>query len=178
MSIRYATGIFISVLKNEGARSFVLHKNVHLNMNATYQLRDSVTLAIFLNFHRQISRYLEVVEYRWQTYQSPGDAILLVQFYGDMRMWTSDLISSHDDVIKWKHFPRYGPFVRRIHLSPVNSPHKCQWRGALMFSLICVWINGSVNNPEAGDSRRHRAHYDVTVMVSRDLMARHTIINA
>ena len=43
-----------------------------------------------------------------------------------------------DDVIKWKHFPRYGPFVRGIHRSPVNSPHKGQWRGALMFSLICA----------------------------------------
>ena len=48
----------------------------------------------------------------------------------------------HDDVIKKKHFPRYWPFVRGIHRSPVNSPHKGQWRGALMFSLICVWING------------------------------------
>ena len=47
---------------------------------------------------------------------------------------------------------------------PVNSPHKGQWRGALMFSLICVWINGWVNNREAGDLRRYRAHYDVTVM--------------
>ena len=44
----------------------------------------------------------------------------------------------HDDVIKWKHFPRYWPFVRGIHRSPVNSPHKGQWRGALMFSLISV----------------------------------------
>ena len=40
----------------------------------------------------------------------------------------------HDDAIKWKHFPRYWPFVRGIHRSPVNSPHKGQWRGALMFS--------------------------------------------
>ena len=39
-----------------------------------------------------------------------------------------------------------------------------QWRGALMFSLICVWINGWVNNREAGDLRRPRAHYDVIVM--------------
>ena len=44
----------------------------------------------------------------------------------------------HDDVIKWKHFPRYWPFVRGIHRSPVNSPDKGQWRGALMFSLICA----------------------------------------
>ena len=51
-----------------------------------------------------------------------------------------------------------------IFRSPVNSSHKGQWRGALMFSLICVWINGWVNNREAGDSRRYRTHYDVTVM--------------
>ena len=70
----------------------------------------------------------------------------------------------HDDVIKWKHFPRYWSFVRGIHRSPVISPHKGQWRGALMFSLICVWINGWVNNGEAGDLRRYRAYYDVTVM--------------
>ena len=71
---------------------------------------------------------------------------------------------SHDDVIKWKHFPRYWPFVRGIHRPPVNYPHKGQWRGALMFSLICAWINGWVNNGEAGGLRCHRAHYDVTVM--------------
>ena len=71
----------------------------------------------------------------------------------------------HDDVIKWKRFPRYWPFVRGIHRGPVNSPHKGQWRGALVFSLICVWINGWVNNREAGDLRGYPAHYDVTVMV-------------
>ena len=43
---------------------------------------------------------------------------------------------THDDVIKWKHFPRYWTFERGIHLPPVHSPHKGQWRGALMFSLI------------------------------------------
>ena len=45
-----------------------------------------------------------------------------------------------------------------------NSQHKGQWRRALMFSLICVWIKGWVNNREAGDLRRHRSHYDVIVM--------------
>ena len=71
----------------------------------------------------------------------------------------------HDDVIKWKHFPRNWPFVREIHRSPVNFPHKGQWRGALMFSLIYVWINDWVNNREAGDLRRQHGHYDVIVMV-------------
>ena len=46
--------------------------------------------------------------------------------------------TKHDDIIKWKHFPHYWPFVRGIHRSPVNSPHKGQWHGALMFSLICA----------------------------------------
>ena len=54
-----------------------------------------------------------------------------------------------------------------IHRSPVNSPHTDQWRGALIFSLICAWTNGWVNNHDAGDFRRHRAHYDVTVMWCR-----------
>ena len=74
------------------------------------------------------------------------------------------IIHLHDDFIKWKHFPRYWPFVRGIHRSPVNSPHKGQWRGALVFSLIYVWRNGWVNERDAGGLRHYRAHYDVTVM--------------
>ena len=80
-------------------------------------------------------------------------------------LWRRPLCNMfHDDVIKWKHFPRNWPFVRGIHRSPVNSPHKGQWRGALMFSLICARINGWVNNGEAGDLRRYRAHYGVIIM--------------
>ena len=79
-------------------------------------------------------------------------------------LWLNKVSAKHDDIIKWKHFPRYWPFVRVIHRSPVNSPHKGQWCGSLMFSLICFWINGWVNNREAGDLRRYHAHYDVTVM--------------
>ena len=71
---------------------------------------------------------------------------------------------NHDDVITWKHFPRYWPFVWGIYRSPMNSAHKSQWRRALICSLMCVWINGWVNNREACDLRRHRAHYDVTLM--------------
>ena len=53
-----------------------------------------------------------------------------------------------------------GPLCREF----TGHPHKGQWRGALVFSLICAWINGWVNNCEAGDLRRHRAHYDIIVM--------------
>ena len=80
--------------------------------------------------------------------------------------WRTRVVTIHDDVIRWKHFPRYWPFVRGIHRSPVNSPHKGQWRGAFMFSLICARINRWVNNREAGDLRRYRAHYNVIVMTS------------
>ena len=81
------------------------------------------------------------------------------------KMWNNlKWMAIHDDVIKWKHFPRYWPFVQGIRQSLVNSLHKGQWRGALMISLICVCINGWVNNREAADLRCYRAHYDVSVM--------------
>ena len=71
------------------------------------------------------------------------------------------LLVLHDDIIKWKHFL---PFVWGMHWSPYNSPHKSQSPIALMFSLICDWGKGWVNNREAGDLRCHHAYYDVTVM--------------
>ena len=97
-----------------------------------------------------------------------------------MRTWGAEFATWYarnlvrDDVIKWKHFPRYWPFVRGIHRSPVNSPHKGQWRRALVFSLICVWVSGWVNSREAGDLRRYRAHYDVTAMCLYLTTAKHS----
>ena len=73
--------------------------------------------------------------------------------------------SIHDDVIKY--FPRYWPFVRGLHWVPVNSLHKDQWRGALMFSLICVWIYGWVNNGGACELRRNGAYYAVTLLLDK-----------
>ena len=73
-------------------------------------------------------------------------------------------IGLNDDVIKWKHFPRYRSIVWGIHRWPVNFPHKGQWRGALMFSLITTGTNGWVNTRYVVDLSRHCAHYDVTVI--------------
>ena len=90
-----------------------------------------------------------------------------IQLFLLIHLWSIHSIQetkTYDDVIKWKHFPRYCPFVRGIHPWPVNSSHKGQWRGAFMFSLICAWINGWVNNREAGDLWRHYAYYDVIVL--------------
>ena len=53
--------------------------------------------------------------------------------------------------------------------SPVNSEFPGQWHRALMFSLICAWINGWVNYDEAGDLRCHRTHYEVIAMYHQGL---------
>ena len=100
-----------------------------------------------------------ILEDLWLIYPSPPQ---LLQWHRENHVTATMLV--HDDVIKWKHFPRNWPFVRGIHRSPVNFPHKGQWRGALMFSLIYAWINDWVNNREAGDLRRQHGHYDVIVM--------------
>ena len=74
-------------------------------------------------------------------------------------------LSMYDDPIKWKHCSHYWPFVRGIHRSPADTPHKGQ--RTLMFSLICAWTNSWANNREdASDLRRHRAHYDITAMTN------------
>ena len=68
----------------------------------------------------------------------------------------------------WCHqmetFPPLLALYAGIHQSPMISPHKGQWRGALMFSLICTWANGRANNQNTSDLRRHCTHHDATVM--------------
>ena len=97
-------------------------------------------------------------------------------FTGWMYPYSSGLLHWHWNNLKlavgpvtwWRH--QMETFSAKLALCvgispvPVNSPHKSQWRGALIFSLICVWINGWVNNHEAGDLWRHRGHYDTSVM--------------
>ena len=111
-------------------------------------------------FHRRLMRYMCMCVASYMVHSS-----LFFVWWQEL-IWHQDICNHHchDDVIRWKYFPRYWSFVRGIHWWPVNSPHKGQWRGPLKFSLICAWINGWVNNRKAGDLRRHRAHYDVIVM--------------
>ena len=85
----------------------------------------------------------------------------IYRFSGNWGPYINSFVSSshflnseiHDDVIKWKHFPCYWPFMWGIHQSALNSTHKGQWHWALMYSLICAWINAWVNNLGAGDLR-------------------------
>ena len=127
-------------------------------LQSRWKYRHSEISAYPTTYFEQHWNYAEIFQLSYIVHNS-------VFPHSSMVISKSNLVLfSHDDVIKWKHFPRYWPFVRGIHRSPVNSPHKGQWRGALLFSLICAWINGWVNNGEADDLRRHCAHCDVIVM--------------
>ena len=88
--------------------------------------------------------------------------------HGETQMSHDSATRTLSFVTWWRHqleiFSTFLVFVRGLHRSPMNSPHKGQWRGALVFSVICAWTNGWVNNREASDVRRHHAHYDVTVI--------------
>ena len=99
-----------------------------------------------------------ISRYRTQSGSRKGRADI------DLTRYMVSAVSTHDDVIKWKHFSRYWPFVWGIHRAPANSPRKGQWRRALMFSFTCVLIKSWANNREAGDLRRHGDYHDVTVM--------------
>ena len=84
------------------------------------------TVCIFLGI------YCTLLKNKYQL----ADPIAFCGIYSFLHTLTSTLSYTpmnsehHDDVIKWKHFPRHWPFVWGIHRSPVNSPHKGQWRGA------------------------------------------------
>ena len=97
-------------------------------------------------------RRLQWVNHPWHVSMCSGQ---LVSLWDPARAW-------------WRHqmetFSALLAICAGTHRSPVNSPHKGQWRGALMFTLICARTNGWVNNREAGDLRRHGTHYDVIVM--------------
>ena len=73
-------------------------------------------------------------------------------------------VQPHFDVIAWKRFPRYWPFARGIHRSPVDFPHKGLVTLALIFYLTLAKINDWINNQIAGDLRRHDVHCDVNIM--------------
>ena len=129
---------------------------------------------ILYNMHIMHMFYADEYTFQYHMHSfilCPSQTTKLQQFWnisGDL----SDLsigqnlqkIAIHDDVIKWKHFPRYWPFVHGIHRSSESSPHKGHWHGTLMFSLICAWTNSWVSNRDAGVLTRHRSHYDVIIM--------------
>ena len=97
--------------------------------------------------------------------------ILTVQICGWIyQIWRSQIrhfhnSAYHDDVINWKHFRLYWSFVQGIHwFSRWIAPTKAS-DAELWFFFHLRWTNGWANNRDAGDMRRHHAHYYVTVMI-------------
>ena len=131
-----------------------LHCGGFVNGFITKLITRSHTAAWCWNLAKPLFSLLDLSTW-WNLDRLAGDAEL---------QWSIAPKQTHDGVIKWKHFPRYWPLVRGIRRSPVKSPHNGRWCGALMFSLICAWINGWVNNREADDLTCYNPHCNVTVM--------------
>ena len=129
-------------------------------------LHDYVCFGISFQFHN-ISKCMSHFRASGLVLKSCGECLFALKkcifCSGVHRKWWFMMTSSNGNTFRVTG-PLCGEFTGPR--SPVNSPHKGKWRGALMFSLICVWINGWVNNREAGDLRHNRAHYYVTVMVN------------
>ena len=114
-------------------------------------------------FIRRIHQAQGDSAHKWPLTQKKNVWTVVIRFwehrdwetYFSEHIWWSRRLEVYDDVIKWKHFPRHWPFVRRILRSPVNCHNKSQWRRALMFSFMCAWTNRWVNNRDAVDLRRH-----------------------
>ena len=111
----------------------------------TLLLRRGSVVSKWPTKHQDISRHL----IGWRCLSSPalprhGSNFVIVlsvhKVFHYTAVWSTCMMTSSN----WEHLPHYWPFVRGIHRSPVNSPHKGPWRGALMFSLICARINGWV----------------------------------
>ena len=161
--------IFIMGIVIPGKSVFILRRNP-----GRFVTRDTTVSFATHSCRPVIAWYQQLSLKKWSTHwklQPNDEEHCALDIDWNVFVWLI-YIFIHDDVIKWRRFPWYWPLVRGIHRSPVNSPHKGQWRGALVFSLICAWINGWVNNRETGDLRRHRAHYDVIVMLSQILNGR------
>ena len=161
-----------SFIKNRQLRQSFKHviRNMHFRVilikSMLWRIRETKNRDRYEGFVQKYWFVLHIYQWSfvmgWQSiFPMNNQYVLYVVSLITLQRWSL----SHGDVIKWKHVPRYWPFIRGIHRSPVNSLHKGQWRGALMFTLICARINGWVNNCEAGDLWRHRTHYDVIVMV-------------
>ena len=136
--------------------------------NFLWEMRDVSWLIVCLNIYCSEILHIFLLHCCHQLECNNKCCILLSNLATETNFTTcmmETMVLLHDDAIKWNHFPRYCSFVQGLHRSPVNSTHKGQWRGAFMFYLICAWINIWVNNRNAGDLRRHRAHNDVIAMI-------------
>ena len=134
-----STGLFICCIQNQHSEIVKLRRQIYVEENSglTLGLRPA-------NERRGYNITPSLIGWV-QTWNQPWNCIK----YIDLSSVQQNMMTSSNG---------------NVFRSPVNSPHKGQRRGTLMFSLICARINCRVNDREAGDLRRHRAHYDVIVM--------------
>ena len=125
-----------------------------------------------------VMKYIDIfVRMHWKGFchiSNPGTARFLepnmypmsdmLVFLQPVRRWLANMMTLSNGNIFRVTGHLCGEFT-----GPRWIPRKGQWRGALMFSLICARINGWVNNREADDLRRLRAHYDVIVTKSQKI---------
>ena len=114
-----------------------------------------------MNFHFVSWKYIRMFWYTsWKWCFRVRFGVKLVQVYYLDLSW--------HNIAWWRHrmetFAVTGPLCWEFTGPPPPPPPPPPPRGTLMFSLICAWISGWANNRDAGDLRRHRAHYVVTVM--------------
>ena len=149
-----------------GRRQAIIWTNAGILLNGPLRINFSGILSKILSFSFK-KMHLKMSSAKWHPFcfglneLNPPICtsvyhIYFVFVYPFIR-WVPD-----NDSVWWRF--QMETFSALLAFCAGNSPHKGQWRRALMFSLICAWINSWVNNREAGDLRRHRAHYDVIVM--------------
>ena len=136
-----------------------------------FSFKDNVSIPYQNNFHKWVDLFVKGYTAP-QNYAQYSYVMLWSVFIQLILLILFDMMTSSNGNI----FRITGHLCRGIHRSPVNSPHKGQWRGALMFSLICTWINGWINNREVGNLRCYCAHdiivtwsYCTDVMISLSL---------
>ena len=144
-------------------------RNLELKFQSKLELRSGNHVA-YRRTDRQTDRQTDGQGESSITHPHPPPATNFVRRGYKKPSNTFQFTSKYENIPPWwrqmeAFFAWYWPFVPGIHRSPVNSPHKDQWRGALVFSLICAWIISWVNNREAGDLRRYLAHCDVSVSI-------------
>ena len=139
-------------------------RDIHLKH--TYRLARC--LNCFVTRVCDLSAYAEFVRRKKTCSQGNSTVCLRViiaqKFSFTWTIMTPSIISNMMTLSNGYIFRVSGPFMKVG--GPLNALNKGQWRGDLMFLLICAWTNDRATNQNAGDLRHHRAHYEVTVIKS------------
>ena len=172
VSLAYTLYMAVFDKKNRRLKSFVFYLQSHADsgnhtLTGSTGAKWAVKACVSVSHYQ---RYSSLPRSVWCSWKTRDLFRKCHEISRDLIIWFSHAvkwIQGHDDVITWKHFPFYRPFVKGIRRSPVDSFHKVKWRQAFIFSLICALTNGWASHRDAGDLRSHCANNDVTVMAIR-----------